>query len=192
MLILQLSTFGRREEGGQDRGECVGQYGWVGTKQGWSSPPNRFGPSSSFTARLPQPGIAPPRVSQSFPATRLPPQDKETEVGGRQRQIGVALTTGGLRVCSGSRSLLAFGGLFLPPPPAAPDLLLLLLLPLCSRRAGCHNKASLRSPHQKLLPSHNMSSNRSARAAWAPIRKRLALAKRETSAQDGRVFSTGF
>lgn len=45
-------------------------------------------------------------------------------------------------------------------PVAAPDLILLLLLPLPLLHTS-HNKskASLKSAHQKLLPSHNMSSN---------------------------------
>lgn len=135
-----------------------------------------------------------PRVSQSFPASRPPSGQRE---GGRQRQHARWHSPGGLRVCSvvGAWSVLAatLAG-FSHQPVAAPDLLLLLLLPLCSGPAASHNKSVTRkSAHQKLLfKSRCVLKLVAARKAWLANRKTVGLAKRETSAQDGRVFSTGF
>ena len=192
MLILQPSTFsweGRWTRQGKR---------WVGWHKAallLSSKTGLLRAPPSLPA-LPARHCTTPRVSQSFPATRPPPQDKETEVGGRQRQHGWDSPGGCAGLQSGSGSLLAaaLAGFSQQQPVAAPDLLLLLLLPLKS----CSGPVTTNPKRHSSLLTRSCSQftiypqTGAAREAWQPNRKTVGLAKRETSAQDGRVFSTGF
>lgn len=151
---------------GQDR-QCV--YGWVGTKHGWCSPKTGLVPS---VPALPGQALHHPRVSQSFPAPASP-QDKEAEVQAEDKDVRVGLTVGG-------RGLL-FGHFWPQLWRAFPQERICScccsppLLP--GSWSHSKSKASLKSAHKKLLPSHNVSSNCSAREAWLPNRKTVVWRK---------------
>ena len=174
----------------------------AGTKQGWCSPVKPVC-SQVFTALPPsQPGCIapPPEFPKAFqPPAPLPSQDKEkaedkdNRVGGTHQGVGPGLQWRP-KVSFGRKVWRAFA------TKATPDLLLLLLLPLCcsgpARPVTTNANRVTRnvcSPEAALLKSRCVLKLVAARKAWLTRRKRVHWpAKRETSAQDGRVFSTGF